>query len=396
MKITFIHQHFRLASEAGGSRPYEFAKRMAADGHDVTMLCGSEDPLDIEVDGFRVKRLAVSYRNEMSVSRRILSFALFMVKSSYIMLRVKPDIIYVSSTPLTVAVPGILGKLFHRVPLVFEVRDLWPSVPIELGFLKNPVAVWVAKNLEKIAYRSADSLIALSPGMKEGILKIQPEKEVTVIPNASDFEIFDKPLEERRSFREEKGWGNDETVIVYAGGFGPTYNLDWVVKLAGNVKDQNIRFILIGEGKETEQLRDLAVRVGLDPDSILVGKKIKQEVAKYVSSADLIISSLREDPCLEVNSLNKVFDGLAAGQPIILNHEGWLKDAIVESNAGWHLDRSIEVASTQLRDIISDSSAIEAAKINSAALGRERFDRNKLYKTLIEVLESTSKASSKH
>ena len=51
MRITYIPQHFVLPGEPGGSRPYEFARRMAADGHHVTMICGGQEPMDRVVDG---------------------------------------------------------------------------------------------------------------------------------------------------------------------------------------------------------------------------------------------------------------------------------------------------------------------------------------------------------
>ncbi|WP_080796405.1 glycosyltransferase family 4 protein [Corynebacterium pacaense] len=389
MKVTYIHQHFQLPGEDGGSRPYEFARRMAADGHDVTMICGGAKALKTEVEGIRVNRLAVPYRNAMSVPERMVSFARFMVKSSIVAAGTKADVVYASSTPLTVAVPGIVGKVFQRVPMIFEVRDLWPFVPIELGYLRNPLAIRIALTLETMAYRCAHSVVALSPGMKKGVLEVAPQKEVTVIPNACDFEVFDKTPAQRRAFRVQQGWGDDETVVVYAGGFGPTYHLEWVVRLAAAVRDRGIRFVLIGEGRDSQRLRLLAAELGLDVDSVLIGKRSKTEVAGYVAAADLVLSSLHEDPCLEVNSLNKVFDGLAAGRPILVNHEGWLKDAVVEAGAGWQLDRSLDTAVQQLTTIVSDPSGLERAGHRSRELGRARFDRDDLYRTLITVLENT-------
>ncbi|MGP6175612.1 glycosyltransferase family 4 protein [Corynebacterium sp. A21] len=389
LKITYIHQHFVLPSEGGGIRPYEFARRMADEGHEVTMICGGETALDAKIDGFRVKRLAVPYRNAMNVPERLWSFARFMIAASVATARIEADVIYASSTPLTVAVPGIIGKLFRRAPMVFEVRDLWPSVPVELGYLKNPAAVWLAQTLEKLAYRSADSVVALSPGMRDGVLQISPEKAVTIIPNACDFELFDQSDEQRHGFRESQGWGEDEIIVAYAGGFGPVYQLDWVVRLAASVKDDGIRFVLIGEGKTSGVVHQLAAELGLDPDELFLGLKSKPEVASYVAASDLVLSPLRPETGLEANSLNKVFDGMAAGRGVVLNHEGWLRDTIVEAHAGWQLDRSLDLAAEQLRTIAADPEAIKAAGRNSAALGHANFDRDDLYRQLIGVLSAT-------
>lgn len=387
MRITYIHQHFKLPTEGGGSRPYEFARRMVLDGHTVTMLCGGEEALDLEFEGIRIKRLAVPYRNAMTTPERIRSFLLFMVKSSFLAVRLKTDVIYASSTPLTVAIPGVIGKFVQRVPLIFEVRDLWPLVPIELGYLRNRAVIWAAQALEKVAYKSADEIVALSPGMKDGILKVAPGKEVTIIPNACDFDFFTQTPEEKQAFRASQGWAPDETIVVYAGGFGPTYRLDWAVQLAATVKEDAIRFVLIGDGTDTAKLRSLAKERGLEPDSILPGLKSKTEAAQYIQAGDIILSSLREDPCLEVNSLNKVFDGLAAGQPIIVNHEGWLKEAIVKADAGWKLDRRIDKAAEQLTAIVKDPRVLKQAGEKGFQLGKSQFDREMLYKKLINLLQ---------
>lgn len=393
MKITYIHQHFALPSEGGGSRPYEFARRMAADGHRVTMICGGEETLNKEIDGIQIRRLGIPYRNSMTVSKRLISFARFMVSASLTAARTNADVVFASSTPLTVAVPGIVSRIVQRAPLVFEVRDLWPTVPIELGYLKNPIAIKIAKALEKSAYRSAKRIVALSPGMRDGVIGVKPEADVTVIPNACDFEVFDIDDMDRDAFRASMGWGTDEVVIVYAGGFGPLYEIEWSVRLAAAFKESNIRFVLIGDGASTSNARDLATSLGLEADSLLPGKMSRGEVAEYYSAADIVLSTVRPSPSLDAASINKVFDGMAAGKPIIFNHGGWLCDVVVDAGAGWRLDRDIETAVDQLRNIVADRASTEHAGFNSAELGRTNFERDRLYKNLMQVLASAIRSS---
>lgn len=393
MRITYIHQHFVLPGEPGGSRPYEFARRMAAAGHEVTMICGRDEAMDKTVDGIHVRRLAIPYRNEMSKRERIVSFLNFLVRASVVSARVPADVVYASSTPLTVAVPGIVAKFTQRAQLVAEIRDLWPEVPIKLGYLNNPVAIFLAKQLEKAFYAASSEVVALSPSMADGVKEVAPKKRVTVIPNASDFERFDVPAEQRAAFRKEQGWG-DDVVAVYAGGFGMSYQLEWLVDLAAQLRRdgvENVRFVLLGQGSDSDALYQRAKNAGLDADAMFLGRQPKEDVAKYVSAADIALSPLRDDPCLEGNSLNKVFDAMAASRPVVFNHGGWLEEAATEHDAGWRLSRDIPTAAKRFAEIISDRDEMRAAGQRNRELGEKRFARDSLYNQLIEVLNRVRK-----
>lgn len=393
MRITYIHQHFVLPGEPGGSRPYEFARRMAAAGHEVTMICGRDEAMDKTVDGIHVRRLAIPYRNEMSKRERIVSFFNFLVRASAVAARVPADVIYASSTPLTVAVPGIVAKFTQRAPLVAEIRDLWPEVPIKLGYLNNPMAIFLAKQLEKAFYAASSEVVALSPSMADGVKEVAPKKRVTVIPNASDFERFDVPAEQRAAFRKDQGWG-DDVVAVYAGGFGMSYQLEWLVDMAAQLRRdgvENVRFVLLGQGSDSDALYQRAENAGLDADAMFLGRQPKEDVAKYVSAADIALSPLRDDPCLEGNSLNKVFDAMAASRPVVFNHGGWLEEAATEHDAGWRLSRDIPAAAKRFAEIISDRDEMRAAGQRNRELGEKRFARDSLYSQLIEVLNRVRK-----
>ena len=76
--------------------------------------------------------------------------------------------------------------------MVFEVRDLWPDVPIAMKILKNPFLIYLAKSLELWAYKHSNSIVALSPQMKKGIVSKKIDaKKIAVIPNSSDLDKFE-------------------------------------------------------------------------------------------------------------------------------------------------------------------------------------------------------------
>lgn len=390
MRIVYIHQHFNFPWEPGWQRPWQFARRLARAGHEVTVICGGREKKREELEGVTVHRLAVPYENAMAFRQRVRSFISFMAQACYYATKVKADVVFASSTPLTTAVPGIIASRLRRAPFVFEVRDLWPEAPVALGFLKNPLVIGVAERLEKLAYRSAEQVIALSPGMETGIKRVWPQAVTTVVPNASDVENFAPGRQRRAEIRERLGWGEDEIVLFYAGSFGVTYDVPWLIRLAGELKNRGraFRVVAYGEGADTQNCRSIARRYGLDPHQVLPGKIPRTEIERMLPAADFAVSTLVDSPALEINSLNKVFDALAAARPVLFNHAGWLPEVLAEHDAGWQLSRSPAEAAEQLLAKL-DSGEINPEQASAAALqlAETKFDRDLLFQRFLGVLE---------
>lgn len=382
MRITYIHQHFKLPHQAGGTRSWEFARRLAADGHKVTIIAGNADWGHYDLAGVHIRYVKAPYSNRMTVAARVESFLGFVVRATVEACRVPADVVFATSTPLTVAIPGILAARLRRARFVFEVRDLWPSVPARLGILRSRVGLRAAQLLERSAYR-ADRVIALSPAMREGVLQTAPFADVRVVPNACDHEVFDLPRERREEIRSQLGWGS-EPVAIYAGSFGATYRIPWMVELAAHCP--TVRFQIIGEGAATEESRALAENLELDVDALLPGSLPKEEVARRVAAADVVISSLSNHPALHANSLNKVFDALAAGRGVAFNHDGWLADLLVARGAGWRLPDSPAEAAAVLGDLAGKRHELERFGLAARELGYREFDRDALYAEFREAL----------
>lgn len=385
MKILYIHQYFKTPERSGGTRSWEFARRLVRDGNDVTVLCSGTKNRFYKTSGISVYEVAAPYANEMSMVARIKSFVQFAARSGRIAVSLKSDLVFATSTPLTVALPGLIASYLRRIPFVFEVRDLWPEVPIALGVIRSPLIVKPAQLLEKLAYHRASHVIALSPGMAEGVRKVNSKVPVTIVPNASDFALFDQSESERRATREWLDWGH-KVQIVYAGSFGSSYDLEWAVRLAAELPPEKFNITLFGQGASTVPLRKLAMELGLLPDKLLPGSLPKEEVAGRVAAADLILSTLEAHQVLEMNSLNKVFDAFAAGRPIVFNHGGWLSDLATSRSAGWRVSRSPEEAAKQIEEIVSVRQYLEQSGYKARDIAVEQFDRESLYQELREVL----------
>ena len=208
MKLIYLHQYFRKPSMNGGIRSYEFAKRLAESGHDVTIVTSDNETVfkgwKIErLDGFEIHWVSVEYNNSYGFIRRLWAFFKFLLLSSIHICKLKSDKLYVTSTPLTVAIPALFYKLFKRKPFIFEVRDVWPEVPVALGVIKNKLLIKLAYALEAITYKNAAHIVALSPDMKKSILKRCGETSVSAIPNAADCHLFNLSLAAGDPFIEQ-------------------------------------------------------------------------------------------------------------------------------------------------------------------------------------------------
>src|SRR3954463_2590262 len=174
----------------------------------------------------------------MSYSRRGLEFGRFAAAATAAAVRgPRPDVIYATSPPLTMAMPAMAASKRHGAPLVFEVRDLWPEAPIQMGALRNPAAQRAARALERLVYRTAAEVIALSPGMRDGVIAAGKDPaHVTLVPNASDLELF-SPAIDGAPARERLGLG-ERFVCSYFGTMGEANDLAPVIEAAALMKER--------------------------------------------------------------------------------------------------------------------------------------------------------------
>ena len=146
---------------SGGTRSYEMARRLVSMGHEVTLVTSWRNPSHNSdwfvtyESGIKVFWLPIPYSNKMGYLRRLYSFFRFAFEASFKACSIDSDIVFATSTPLTIAIPAVLASRFRGIPMVFEVRDLWPEMPIAIKALTNPLLISLARKLEFWAYRNS-------------------------------------------------------------------------------------------------------------------------------------------------------------------------------------------------------------------------------------------------
>ncbi|MEM1127477.1 MAG: glycosyltransferase family 4 protein [Bacteroidota bacterium] len=403
MHILYLHQYFVPPDGAGGTRSYEMARRFVAAGHRVTLLTSSaffppsytfqRRVTTLTIDGIQVVVLRVPYRNQMSYVRRLGAFLAFAVSLLPLLRRTREvDVVLATSTPLTIAVPGVAAARMHRCPLVLEVRDLWPELPIAMGALPHPLLHRAARALERWAYQHAHHIVALSPGMKAGIVRTGPPPErVTVVPNACDLTLFGGPDATGDAFLAAHPALAGGKLFVYTGTLGPVNGVDYLVRLvaAAHRLDPDVRLLIVGDGRERAAVEALARQLGVWERGVWIHPpRPKQAMPAVLAAADVVCSVFIDLPAMRHNAANKFFDALAAGRPVLLNYEGWQADLLREAEAGLIVPvHDAEAAAATVVTWLSDPGRLHRAGQAARTLAH-RFDRDRLTQRMLGVLEA--------
>ena len=403
MKVLYFHQHFTTPDGSGGTRSYEFARALLARGHQVTMVCGLSAQAGLHltwdakrgwhrgmVEGIDVISLPLAYSNRYGIARRAWIFLRFAWRSIMVVLRIDFDMLFATSTPLTVALPGIAIKLAgRRKAFVFEVRDLWPELPRALG-MKNPFLLGSMSALEWMAYRCADACIGLSPGIVEGIRRRAPKGHwIEMIPNACDLELF-RPG--KRSDLNLLGVEPKDFVAVFCGAHGVANGLDAALDAAGVLCRRgrsDIKLVFIGDGKLKPALMARAQREQLG-NCLFFEPMPKRRLAEVLGAADAGLMLLADVPAFyHGTSPNKFFDYIAAGLPVLNNYPGWLAGLIDEFGCGRAIPPSQPEVFADALEQLADNPARRCEMGRQARqLAEQRFDRLRLAAEFGNLIES--------
>jgi len=395
MRIVYLHQYFNTPAMSGSTRSFEVGRRLAAAGHQVDIVTSWQEPTErrgwftTDESGMRVHWLPVRYSNRMSYVARMGAFFTFAIRAAGRARGIRGDVVLATSTPLTIAIPAVYAAHRCRIPMVFEVRDLWPELPIAIGALRNPVLRVAARLLERFAYANSAAVIALSPGMAAGVRRTgYPDAQLEMVPNASDLELFKRDIPQGRTFRARMGIEDDKILVGYLGTLGRINGISYLVRLAAALKDDpRFVFLTVGDGQERDRVAALARAENiLDRNFLMLPKIAKAQVPAVLSAVDVATSLFLPIPEMEANSANKFFDALAAGCCVAINYGGWHAQLLQEAGAGIRLDADPAKAAAELRALAEEPGKIRAAGLNARRLAEDKFSRDELAARIQVVL----------
>ncbi|WP_114781996.1 glycosyltransferase family 4 protein [Botryobacter ruber] len=393
MHIALFNQHHHNPDCPATCRHYTFMEALAQ-RHQVSLITSSAwrrfritKKYNWVPEGVTLYEQHVPYHNKMNVPQRLFSYGGF---AAYTLAKglsmPKPDVIWAVSTPLSTPWMAAQVARMRKLPWVFEVQDLWPSFPIEMGAVKNK---WVQRRLyklEKNLYNSASHIITLSPDMTDYVagLGISREK-ITTNVNGTDLNLVQQTSEQDvQALRQQYNLANKQ-VVLYAGTYGRANDIPTLLEAAAALApEKQLQFVFTGGGFYEPQVQEAAKKYG---NITLVPSLPRHQVFALFKLATVSIVSFNDLPVLATNSPAKFYDSLACGTPVIVTNPGWTKAFVEKYGCGWYSPAGQATALAQtIKAALTDAEGLRAAGARGTLVARGQFDRQRLAAEVEKIL----------
>lgn len=380
--MLILHQYFRTPYEGGALRSYYLAKALVERGIPVVIITASNDStLRHEIiDGIEVSYLPIPYDNRFGFYKRALAFIRYILGSIRLISKIEKEIslCYAISVPLTVGLVARWMKWYHKIPYIFEVGDLWPDAPIQIGAINNFFLKKFLYLFEAGTYQQAESIVALSPMIQSTIQQRCPSKKIHLISNMSDVQYYQP--EAKSKVLEDEFAVTGKFVVSYIGALGLANGLDFLLECARSCQkaSQPVHFVVCGDGAMADHLKNTAVKLHLNNITFLPFQN-REGVKRLMNITDATIICYKPIPILETGSPNKYFDGLAAGKIIITNFGGWIKNEVESEQCGFSLSsNSPQSIVEKLNPFIQDPSLKNKYQQAARKLAERKYSRVQL------------------
>ena len=352
MNIVYLCHYFSPEISAPSARLNDLCSIWVTRGHSVTVVTGfpnhptgvlrREDRRKLwaeeRMNGIRVLRNWLYATPNEGFLRKTLGHLSFMVTAVLFGLpRLgKTDVIIASSPTFFSVVSAWLMAVVKRVPFVFEVRDLWPAVFVDLGVLKNRHLISLLEAIEMFLYRRATLIVTVTDSFRQILIRRGiPNRKIITVTNGADIEFFRSS--KRDSFRDDNGL-RDKLIVMYLGAHGISHSLQTTIRCAELLRGhEDISFVLVGEGSDKKNLIELAQNLNLT-NVLFTPSQPRERVPSLYSTADVCLVTLRDVPLFTTFIPSKMFEIMAAGRPIIAAVRGEAREILERSGSAVIVD----------------------------------------------------------
>ncbi|MGE8101775.1 glycosyltransferase family 4 protein [Pseudomonas fluorescens] len=286
------------------------------------------------IDGVRVTRLPLYPSHGQSGAGRIANYVSFAATSLFygLFFSKRADVIYAYHPPLTVGIVATIIRFFRRIPVVYDIQDLWPDTLRATGMFANEKALNLVSKVCNYVYKNVDQLVVLSPGFKRLLTERGvPESKIEIIYNwcAEDL-LVSSGNQLPANFPDPSRFR-----VLFAGNMGKAQALDSVLDAANLLQERSIDlvFVFLGGGVEVERLKQKAEANGLR-NVVFLPSVPMSDVGSYLANADALLVHLKKDPLFTVTIPSKTQAYMAVGKPLLMAVDGDAADLVRLSGCG--------------------------------------------------------------
>jgi len=401
VRVLYVSQYFVSADQPGGVRHWQHTRALERAGHDVSVVTSYVQHKERTVpERYRGRRVVREQEDGLDMWRtystpgygrdlrsRLASYGSFATWASMAMMRApRPDVVVASSPSLPAAAAAALVARARGARFVMEVRDLWPDSAVAMGLVRDPRVIAAARAMERLCYRTADRIVALTEGIRDGVVaQGVPPAKVVLITNGVDLEWADAdPAPVDAPVPPEA------VVAMYVGAHGTYSSLETVLAAADRLRDRpDIAVVLVGGGDRKPALQREAERRAV-PNVHFVDPVPKRDVPRWLARADVCLLPY-QDRALFAGALpNKTFDYLAAARPVLAAApDGELTRLVREAGCGVCVPpEDPDAMAAALRRLADDAEGRREMGARGRRMALERYDRRALAARFVATVES--------
>jgi glycosyltransferase involved in cell wall biosynthesis len=400
----FLTQYFPPEIGAAPIRMFELAKRLNSPPDIVTVITGFPNyPTGVIEQGYRGHFAMEERMEEVRVLRRwlfaapnagffkrIVNHFSFVFSSLTAMRKVGPvDVIFVQSPPLPIGIAVLVYSRMKRAPFVFNVSDVWPQSAVELGMLRNKLAIRLAEMLEMYIYRHASRVAVPTRGILDSLAaRGVPRDKLFLLTNGVDTAIY-QPQPPDPFLAESLGLDGHK-VFLYAGTHGLSQGLDVILEAAKLTRDPEILYVLAGEGADKAALVQKAKKQGIANVRFLPNQP-KSSMPALLNVAYAAIIPLRRLDVFRSALPSKMFESMAVGQPLVAALWGEGAEIVTRAECGVVTEPG---NASQLREAVErlarDPQGAQRMGRNGRRYVEEHFNRDKIAARLGALLREVA------
>ncbi len=403
MDILFITQYFPPETGAAPERAMGFAKYLSRGGHRVHVVTGLPNHPGARIlpeykgkwivcedfQGISIMRTYVYANPQKKLYHRLMNFFSFAFSClGALLLRERFDVLVLSTPPIFSIPTAFFMACLKGIPLVLDVRDLWPQAATSLGELNENAATRSIKAFMNLCYRKADQIVVVTKTIQDELTEAGIErKKIHLITNGVDQEIFyPGGVEDCREVYRALGCER-KFIVVYAGVIGIIHGPQVIGEAARILKDFNdIAFVVIGDGVRKAQLVKMKSEYKLN-NLHFIGVMQPSELLPYLNGADLGLSTLQDRHFSEGTIPVKIFSYMACQLPVVFAGRGEGAEIIREYGAGACVEpENPEALASVIVELKKDPKRRRYMGERGAMAVSERFSRRLLSEKLESVI----------